>query len=628
VLELGVALLFVLLFAHALTSFVRRRDPLAGDVSLVFGPVTALFAVGLSRQIFGVGAPPRVFSVVTGLLILVLPLLTLRLVSRFRRLPPGLMPGAAALYVASAAPVVFLQRPLPSWATWFAVAVFAATELVAAACFALEGRERAGAARIRLYVASLATALFAAALVVAPLEFEPAPQVLALLSGAGYVAAFMPPRRVRSMSAMAAAHMYGRQLLTGSEQPTAGEVWRRFARAVHQLSESDAVVVLTRISNGETTTLAAAGIELGHAPIQESVDFSQMNRLVRQRRINTDCPIERSFAAAVDAQFATLVPLPPPYAGMPENVAMLLSQHRSLFSGDDLEVIRDLGRQAALLAGRAESAYEQRLLANELGETVETLHVASKAKSDLLARVSHEFRTPLTAIIGYSALLRRSLDTADPALAHTGPERIHSAGLHLLALVEEVLDLAQMDAGHFDLRVEQVELAALVDRTVDEIRPLATRKRLSLRADVPAGTVPVDPDRMRQVLYNLLSNAIKFTPAGGTVWVTGEIEDDKARVTVADTGIGIPVDDQTRVFEEFSQVAEHGPHEGTGLGLSIVRRLVAAHGGHTELESTPGEGSRFIVTLPRHAPAAGSPRPDEAGSPASAAEPRRGVGRQ
>jgi signal transduction histidine kinase len=142
-----------------------------------------------------------------------------------------------------------------------------------------------------------------------------------------------------------------------------------------------------------------------------------------------------------------------------------------------------------------------------------------------------------------------------------------------------------------------------------------------LLTDVPEGVLRVDPNRMRQVLYNLLSNAIKYTPAGGTISVTALLEDDKARITVADDGIGIPLDDQRRIFEEFTQVAEHGPHEGTGLGLSIVRRLVAAHGGHTELESAPGEGSRFIVTLPREAQ-------PQAPGPMSAAEPSGGVGRK
>ena len=178
-----------------------------------------------------------------------------------------------------------------------------------------------------------------------------------------------------------------------------------------------------------------------------------------------------------------------------------------------------------------------------------------------------------------------------------------------------------MDAGHLDLHLEEVDLADLTERTIDELRPLATRKRLSVRSEVPPGTLPVDPRRMHQVLYNLLSNAIRFTPSGGTVRVTAEMDEDKARVHVIDDGIGIPLDDQPRIFEEFTQVADHGPHEGSGLGLAIVRRLVAAHGGHTELESAPGEGSRFIVTLPRRGP--GTPT-----AGLSALEPGGGVGPQ
>ena len=620
-LEPAVALLFVLLFAHALTAFIRRRDPLAGDVLLLFGAFIGIFIGSVAR--FLVGDPPRLVELVSGTLILLVPLLTLRLVSRFRALPSWLMPAAIAMFVVSTVLVWALPGgpDFPVWATAVALGGFLATELVAAYYFLREGRERAGSARLRLYVAALATALLAVSLLVSVAPVRGASQILALLCALGYVAAFMPPRAVRSMSTMAAAHMYGRQLLAGASQPSAQDVWRRFASAVHQLTECDAVVVLSRTSNGQTTTEAASGIELSQQPVKEPVDFELMNLLARQRRVNVDCPIESTLARRVGARFATLVPLRPPYDGMTQHVAMLLSQHRSLFSDDDLEVIRDLGAQATLLAGRAEAAYEQRRLANELGETVDALHLASKAKSDLLARVSHEFRTPLTAIIGYSALLRRSIEGGDPMLAQTGPERIHSAGLHLLALVEEVLDVAQMDAGHLDLQVEEVELTDLVSRTVDELRPLASRKRLSIQVDVPDGTLPVDPNRMRQVLYNLLSNAIKFTPAGGSVGVTAEMDEDKVRIAVFDDGIGIPLDDQPRIFEEFTQVREHGPHEGSGLGLAIVRRLVVAHGGHTELESAPGEGSRFIVTLPRRA----EPRPPLGFSPL---EPGSGVGRQ
>jgi len=626
---LVVALLFVLLFAHALVSRVRGRDPLAGEVSLVFGAFTGIFITAVVGEILR-AEPPMIVRAVASVLILVVPLATLRLVSRFRTLPRWLLPAAVVLYIASTAPVVYMldriEQPdgnLPGWVVWFALVSFVATELTAAYYFWVEAGDRAGAARLRMRVAAVSTALFAAALLSTRFEVPTVPLVLALISAVGYVAAFMPPRRVLSTSTMAAAHRYGRALLTGPSQPTSEEVWRRFAVAVRELTESDAVVVLTRTSNGETTTLTATGIDLAGEQVKEPVDFELVNKLSRQRDINAECPIESRLAALVDADYATLIPLPPPYEGMSVHVAMLLSQHRSLFSGDDLDVIRDLGAQAALLAGRAESAYEQRRLANELGEIVDALHVASKTKSDLLARVSHEFRTPLTAIIGYSALLRRGIEGGDPMLAQTGPDRIHSAGLHLLALVEEVLDVAQMDAGHLELRIEEVDVGELVSRTITELRPLATRKRLTMRSEVPSGPLPVDAKRMHQVLYNLLSNAIRFTPAGGSVRVTAEMDEDKARISVIDDGIGIPLDDQPRIFEEFTQVADHGPHEGSGLGLAIVRRLVAAHGGHTELESAPGEGSRFIVTLPRRG---GSAEVPPAGL--SASEPGGGVGPQ
>ncbi len=624
-LVLVIALLFVLLFARALTSFLRDREPLAGEVALLFGAYAGIFVTSVSRVVFG-GDPSEPIRAVSSALLLVVPLLTLRLVSRFRGLPVWVMPAALALYLVTAVPVVLMTGPdeVPRWLGLLALVAFVVTELVAAAYFAAEARDRVGAARLRLQVATAATALVAVTLLSTLLDRPPVPQGLALVSALGYIAAFMPRRRLLSASTMAAAHRYGRELLTGPSQPTPEQVWARFAGAVRELTESDGVAVLTRTSNGETGLLAAAGLDLRGDQVRERVEFEQMNRLSHQRKVNRDCPIESMLAARVDARYVTLVPLLPPYPEMPAHVAMLFSMHRSLFSGDDLVVIRDLGAQAALLAGRAEAAYEQRRLTTELRETVDALHVASQAKSDLLARVSHEFRTPLTAIIGYSALLRRSGDGGDPGdpmLTHTGPDRIHSAGLHLLALVEEVLDLAQMDAGHFDLHVEDVDLSSLAARTAEELRPLATRKRQMLHTDVPEGVLRVDPNRMRQVLYNLLSNAIKYTPAGGTISVTALLEDDKARITVADDGIGIPLDDQRRIFEEFTQVAEHGPHEGTGLGLSIVRRLVAAHGGHTELESAPGEGSRFIVTLPREAH-------PQAPAPMSAAEPSGGVGRQ
>ncbi|MPZ97105.1 MAG: hypothetical protein GEU96_19885, partial [Propionibacteriales bacterium] len=176
-------------------------------------------------------------------------------------------------------------------------------------------------------------------------------------------------------------------------------------------------------------------------------------------------------------------------------------------------------------------------------------------------------------------------------------DRIGDAGQHLITLVDDVLNVAEMDAGHLRLRPEPVDLAELISRAVEELRPVAEHKGVALTVDLAAASVYADPVRLRQVIYNLSSNAIKYTPEGGSVQFVSEQADDGVRISVVDTGIGISPEDQDRVFEDFTQLDEHAG-EGSGLGLSIARRLVTAHGGRTELTSRPGEGSRFTVVLP------------------------------
>jgi signal transduction histidine kinase len=305
-----------------------------------------------------------------------------------------------------------------------------------------------------------------------------------------------------------------------------------------------------------------------------------------------------------------MVPLRPPHGGSPAHTALLLSRYRSLFSDDDLDVVADLGATAGLLAERADAAAEQARLSAQLADTVEALRVASNAKSNLLARVSHELRTPLTVIIGYGDVLKRLRAVLPGSVAADAIERIDDAGRHLLTMVEEILDVAKMDAGHVDLRPEDVDLTDLINRTIAELRPLAAHKRLRISTDLSAPTAHVDPQRLRQVLYNLSSNAIKFTPEGGSIRFVSELVDDEIRISVIDDGIGIPSEHHARVFEEFTQIGVEPANSGTGLGLSIARRLVHAHGGRTELDSCPGTGSRFTVVLPNWAILAPDRQPD------------------
>jgi signal transduction histidine kinase len=231
----------------------------------------------------------------------------------------------------------------------------------------------------------------------------------------------------------------------------------------------------------------------------------------------------------------------------------------------------------------------------------EALEVASQHKSDFLAGMSHELRTPLNAVIGFAEVLDAQ---------HFGPlnerqaeyvDDIRVAGRHLLALINDVLDLSKVEAGRMDISPEWFPLAEVVTASVQLVRPRAEEGDLELVVDVGPETAEAYGDRRRiqQVLVNLLSNAVKFTPTGGTVTVTTAADHEGVLVSVRDTGIGIASKDLARVFEDFQQAG--GPEraqEGTGLGLALSRRFLELHGGEIWAESTPGAGSSFTFRLP------------------------------
>ena len=238
---------------------------------------------------------------------------------------------------------------------------------------------------------------------------------------------------------------------------------------------------------------------------------------------------------------------------------------------------------------------------SRLAQQNEELTRASRLKSEFLARMSHEFRTPLNSIIGFSDLLA---EQGEGLLgeAYTGyVRRVSDGAQHLLALVNDILDLARIEAGRTDLRHEEFRAAEAISEVLSVTGPLAEVKKIIVRSDTPPTLcVYGDRTRFKQILYNLLSNAVKFTPVGGNVQVNAEPDRGEVRFCVSDTGIGIPREDHTSIFEEFRQVAPatHGVKEGAGLGLAITKRLVELHGGRIWVESTPGDGSRFFFTMP------------------------------
>ena len=238
---------------------------------------------------------------------------------------------------------------------------------------------------------------------------------------------------------------------------------------------------------------------------------------------------------------------------------------------------------------------------------------ASRQKSEFLANMSHELRTPLNAILGFSELMAgEQADGDNRTVPSDWIDHIRNGGRHLLVLINDVLDLSKVEAGHIELFPEPVDLCAAIDEAVAALGPLLRDRKLAVTTTVPPLTIPTDRVRFRQILNNLLSNAIKFTPSGGQIFINAHRADAQIHVSVTDTGPGISLADQARVFTEFAQVGDVNLRTGgTGLGLPLARRLAQAHGGDLTLESEPGHGARFTLTLPAtpHAEPGASPDP-------------------
>jgi signal transduction histidine kinase len=221
-------------------------------------------------------------------------------------------------------------------------------------------------------------------------------------------------------------------------------------------------------------------------------------------------------------------------------------------------------------------------------------------KNAFISHISYELRTPLTNIIGFSELL------ATPQIGPLNDKQreylgdISVSSKTLLAIIDDILTLATMDAGAMELKQGPVDVRAVIDAAILGVREAAQRARLSLHIAVADGVTQfvADEGRVRQILYNLLSNAVGFSKAGDTIRVICWREQGMMVFLVEDQGVGIPKDQQWRVFERFESRSHGSGHRGAGLGLSIVKSLVELHGGTVSLESEPGRGTRVTVRLP------------------------------
>ncbi len=377
------------------------------------------------------------------------------------------------------------------------------------------------------------------------------------------------------------------------------------------------------------STVKLAGADAGALYLGQSkgrydlrTAFSADERLVRYIRgrarflmADSDTAAGRAFVNRQPVQIEDITTTPGhpwPDAGMrtalgvpilrdatPIGVIVALRAVKRTFTPREVALVTNFADQAGI-------AIEIVRLFNETQTKSEQLELANRHKSEFLANVSHELRTPLNAIIGFSEVLReRMFGELNPKQAEYIDD-IHGSGRHLLSLINDILNLAKIEAGRMELELAQFALREALENALSLLRERAARQGIALRLDIDETLDDwvADDRKFKQIMVNLLSNAVKFTPAGGSVTVTAtRVDGGGVEIAVSDTGVGIAEDHVDLVFEEFRQVGTDRVRrsEGTGLGLSLTKKLVELHGGTIEVRSVVGKGSTFTVRLPERA---------------------------
>jgi signal transduction histidine kinase len=312
----------------------------------------------------------------------------------------------------------------------------------------------------------------------------------------------------------------------------------------------------------------------------------------------------RSRSRALQHGWRTALGVPLLHATEAIGVIVIRRTEVRPFTERQIDLVNTFADQAVIAIENTRLFEEVQARTRELAKTVEDLEIASQHKNQFVANMSHELRTPLAAILGYAELIQEGFYGTLPEKSLDALTRIRSNGKHLLGLINTVLDIAKIESGQFTLNMTEYAIESVVETVRAATESLAQNKKLTLKTSVDK-PLPVglgDEQRLTQVLLNLVGNAIKFTDTG-EVSIAAGARNGHFAISVTDTGPGIPLDQQDRIFDQFHQVDSSltKAKGGTGLGLAIAKQIVEMHGGRIWVVSTPGKGSTFQMELPTRA---------------------------
>ncbi len=399
------------------------------------------------------------------------------------------------------------------------------------------------------------------------------------------------------------AHRNKRLLLSETDLSNASQV-----RAVRTALKSERAGSLptqwARSPDGRDVLTSAALIPSTGWLVFVEQPVGEALRSVRNTLLGTLALLVIGLAASLAASLLLSRRLTRPILSLQRGAARIgsgdLNARLDVKTGDELELLAsEFNRMAEKLKDYTAGLEEK--VADKTAE----LQLANRHKSEFLANMSHELRTPLNAIIGFSEVLKEQMFGHLNAKQDEYVRDIHASGLHLLSLINDILDLSKVEAGRMELDCQEFAIGPVLENAITLIRERAQRGQVKVELQLTGeiDSIVADERKFKQILINLLSNAVKFTRPGGRVTVSAAQDADGLQVAVSDTGVGIAASDLPHIFQEFRQIRSAGDakFEGTGLGLALTKRFVELHGGRIHVQSELGRGSSFTFWLPRSA---------------------------